>query len=99
MTPRRTLISTAACTAIAVALLRITHAGGQPTAKADLLVTNGHVYTADPAAAFVEAVAVVGNRVAAVGSASQLAAYRGPATLVIDAGRSPLAETSAENPE
>jgi hypothetical protein len=53
---------------------------------ADLIVTNAHVWTgsrADPAA---EAVAVVGDRVAAIGRASDVSVWRGPSTRVIDAG-------------
>ncbi len=53
-------------------------------APADLLLTGGHVHTVDPANPRAEAVAVRGERIAAVGSARQLDALRGPRTRVID---------------
>ena len=55
---------------------------------ADLLITNGRVYTADARTPWAEAVAVRGDRFLAVGTASDLAELRGPRTEVIDlAGR------------
>ena len=51
---------------------------------ADLILTGGHVYTGDPAAARAEAVAVRGGRIAAVGTARDIDALRGRATRVID---------------
>lgn len=76
----------AALTLIAAATWRMS-AAGQPTAPpADLLILNGRVYTADGGGSAPEAVAIRGNRVAAVGSAADLNRYRGPATQVIDAG-------------
>jgi len=55
---------------------------------ADLLITNGRVYTADARTPWAEAVAVRGDRFLAVGTASDLAELRGPRTEVVDlAGR------------
>ena len=55
---------------------------------ADLVLTGGHVHTVDPALPRAEAVAVVGERVAAVGPAGDVAAWIGPRTRVVDlAGR------------
>ena len=55
---------------------------------ADLLFTNGRVYTADARTPWAEAVAVRGERILAVGTAADLAELRGPRTEVIDlAGR------------
>ena len=60
-------------------------AQGQPAAApADLLILNGKVYPGD-GAAFQQAVAVRGNRIAAVGASDDLAKLRGPKTEVIDA--------------
>jgi predicted amidohydrolase YtcJ len=55
---------------------------------ADLVLTGGHVHTVDDAVPRAEAVAVVGERIAAVGPAGDVAAWIGPRTRVIDlAGR------------
>lgn len=53
---------------------------------ADLIVTNGRVLTMDAECPRAEAVAIVGDKIALVGSAQEVAALRGPATEVIDAG-------------
>ena len=52
---------------------------------ADILITHAKCFTADPANPRAEAVAVRGNRIAFVGSASDAEAWRGPGTRVIDA--------------
>lgn len=52
--------------------------------SADLLFTGGHVYTADPANPWAEAVAVREGRILAVGRVAGLAELRGPHTEVID---------------
>ncbi|MGH9144366.1 MAG: amidohydrolase [Vicinamibacterales bacterium] len=70
---------------IAVATWRLSAIGQPATAPADLLILNGHVYTAAAAGPASGAVAIRGNRIAAVGSAAELERYRGPATQVIDA--------------
>ncbi|MCA0454724.1 MAG: amidohydrolase [Chloroflexi bacterium] len=54
------------------------------TQSADLLITNAHVFTADAARPFVEAVAVSGNRIVLVGSAAEAQAWRGSGTRVVD---------------
>jgi len=53
--------------------------------RADLVVANAKVWTVDPARPRAEAVAIVGERIAAVGTAAEIDAWRGPATKVIDA--------------
>ena len=55
-------------------------------ALADLVLTGGHVHTVDPGRPRAEAVAVVGERIAAVGSASEIAGLIGPRTRVVDLG-------------
>ena len=50
---------------------------------ADLVLTGGHVFTADPAMPRAEAVAVAGGRIVAVGSATDLAGTIGPRTRVV----------------
>ena len=55
---------------------------------ADLVLTNGYVYTADEGRSIAEAVAVRDGEIIAVGSAAEVAAYQGPQTQTIDlAGR------------
>jgi predicted amidohydrolase YtcJ len=57
-------------------------------APADLVLTGGHVHTVDPARPRAEAIAVTGERIAAVGSAAEIAERIGPRTRLIDlAGR------------
>jgi predicted amidohydrolase YtcJ len=51
---------------------------------ADLVLTGGHVHTVDPSQPSAEAVAVVGERIAFVGTARDAAAWIGPRTRVID---------------
>ena len=53
-------------------------------AVADLVLTNGNVVTVDSNAPSAEAVAVIGDRIAEVGSAAAIAAYIGDDTEVID---------------
>jgi predicted amidohydrolase YtcJ len=69
-----------ACAALAVAGL---------TAQADppdLLLVNGKVFTADPSAPWAEAVAIRGNRIAAVGTTAAISARARANTRVVDAG-------------
>jgi hypothetical protein len=52
--------------------------------KADIILTNGKVLTVDPHNSMAEAVAVVGNRITAVGPAADIDNWRGPTTRVVD---------------
>lgn len=52
---------------------------------ADLVVLNGRVYTVDHARPRAEAIAVVGGRIRAAGSAAEIQEWIGPGTRVIDA--------------
>jgi hypothetical protein len=58
---------------------------GEPNPPADLVVLNGKVWTVDPAKPRAEAVAVVGDRIAAVGSNEEIKKWVGPNTRTIDA--------------
>jgi predicted amidohydrolase YtcJ len=53
---------------------------------ADALIVNGRVATLNPRQPGAEAIAIRGDRIIAVGSQSEIEAYRGNATRVIDAG-------------
>src|SRR5450755_2226846 len=59
-------------------------AQSKPTA--DLIITNAKVWTVDKARPTAQAVAVLGDRIVAVGSTAEIYALRGPDTKVIDAG-------------
>lgn len=54
--------------------------------RADVVLHNGKVFTADPARPWAEAVAVRGERIAAVGADAAVRALEGPGTLSIDLG-------------
>ncbi len=51
-----------------------------------LLLVNGKIWTVDPAHPEVEAVAISGNRIAAVGSSEEISRFRQPGIPVIDLG-------------
>ena len=57
--------------------------GGTPAA---LIIVNARVWTVDPARPEAEAVAVVGDRIVAVGARTDVEKWRTPTTRVIDAG-------------
>ena len=57
----------------------------QSKPSADLIVTNAKIWTSDAAKASAESVAVLGDRIVAVGSVKEVDAWRGPKTHVIDA--------------
>ncbi|MGH8221363.1 MAG: amidohydrolase [Woeseiaceae bacterium] len=58
--------------------------GDRPQAAADLVLRGGKVATVDPALGKVEALAVSGYRIAAVGSDEEIGAYIGPDTTVVE---------------
>ena len=58
----------------------------QTKPAADLIITNGKVWTVDKSLPAAQAVAVLGDRILAVGSATEIEVWRGPRTQVIDAG-------------
>jgi predicted amidohydrolase YtcJ len=60
-----------------------TASGSRP--EADLIVTNARVWTVDPQRPQAEAVAVLKDRIVAVGSRAEVEAWRGPHTQVLDA--------------
>ena len=58
----------------------------QPAAPADLVLLNGKIVTVDPALPVAQALAVHGDRIAAVGTNEQIKPSIGPATQVIELG-------------
>jgi predicted amidohydrolase YtcJ len=67
-------------------VLLVALASGAAAQPADLIITNARVWTADDGQPWAEAVAVRGERIAAVGSAEAVARQRGEDTRVVDAG-------------
>jgi hypothetical protein len=62
------------------------YANAQPKPSATLIITNAAVYTVDKQHPKAEAVAVIGDRIVALGSRADIDLWRGPKTKVIDAG-------------
>lgn len=65
-------------------LCSVSAAARQPAA--DLIITHAKVWTVDPALPNAQAVAVLRERIVAVGTDAEVAAWRGPSTRIIDAG-------------
>jgi predicted amidohydrolase YtcJ len=57
----------------------------QSKPAADLIITHANIWTVDQSRPTAEAVAVLGDRITAVGSNQEVDGWRGPKTLVIDA--------------
>jgi predicted amidohydrolase YtcJ len=58
----------------------------QARPAADVIVTDAKIWTVDPNRPKAEAVAIIGDRLVAVGSASEIDGWRGSETRVVDAG-------------
>jgi predicted amidohydrolase YtcJ len=71
-------------------LVTAMYANSQPKPSATLIITNAAVYTVDKKRPRAEAVAVIGDRIVAVGSSAEINLWRSPQTKVIDAGGRPL---------
>ena len=54
--------------------------------KADVVLRNGKIYTADPARSIGQSIAFTGNSIVAVGDDDEVTPLIGPATKVIDLG-------------
>jgi predicted amidohydrolase YtcJ len=70
----------------AVALTSGSQVVAQSKPAADLIVTHAKVWTVDRSQPKAEAIAVLGERIVAVGSSAEVGAWRGPNTRIIDAG-------------
>jgi len=70
---------------VCIALL-LARSRAQSKPAADLIVTNAKVWTVDKSVPSAQAVAVLGERIVAVGSSAEVDEWRGARTLVIDAG-------------
>jgi predicted amidohydrolase YtcJ len=60
---------------------------GQSKPVADLIITNAKIWTVDKSLPIAQAVAVLGDRIVAVGTDAEVDSWRGPKTRIIDAGR------------
>ena len=58
----------------------------QSRPSADLIITNAKIWTVDKSLPRAQAVAILGDRIVAVGSSADVDAWRGPHTHVVDAG-------------
>ena len=58
---------------------------GQSQPAASLIVTNAKVWTVDKQHPMAEAVAIIGDRIVAVGSSAEMDPWRGPQTKIVDA--------------
>lgn len=58
----------------------------QSSPAADLIITNAKIWTVDKSLPVAQAVTVIGDRIVAVGSNTDVEVWRGPHTQVIDAG-------------
>src|SRR5579863_4751174 len=72
-----------ACALILACLIASAGSEARP-ATADLILLNGRVFTADPARPYVQALAIGGGRILAVGADGAVVALAGPATRRVD---------------
>jgi hypothetical protein len=68
-----------------LALVTGLYGSAQSNPAATLIITNAAIYTVDKEHPKAEAVAVIGDRIVAVGSSAEIDLWRGPETKVIDA--------------
>lgn len=81
---KRYLFLVASCFSTLTILLAVV-CPAQTKPAAELIITNAKVWTVDPSRPTAQGVAVIGERIVAVGSLADIDAWRGPKTLVIDA--------------
>ena len=72
-------------TVLAILLLALS-LSAQSRPAADLVITHANIWTVDPSKPRAQAVAIIGDRIVAVGSDLEINAWRGPQTHVLDAG-------------
>jgi predicted amidohydrolase YtcJ len=71
---------------ISLALIMSPARSDAASVSPDLIIINASVHTMDEAQSRAEAVAVLGNRIVAVGSTAEIRALAGPKTRLVDAG-------------
>ncbi len=70
--------------ALLLSCLWIADAGAEEQGKADVVLRNGKIYTADPSRSIKQAIAFSGNTILAVGDDGDMEPLIGPATKVVD---------------
>jgi predicted amidohydrolase YtcJ len=70
---------------VVVALAFALCASSQTNPAADLIIQNARVWTVDPSQPEAQAVAILGDRIVAIGSSQQVGLWRGPDTRLVDA--------------
>ena len=70
--------------ALSPALALSLAAAGAAAQSADVVLTNGRVYTLDASRPWAEGLAITGDRIAAVGTTAEMRKLAGPRTRVID---------------
>ena len=83
MTLRQASAALFALLLVCMALAPLAQAQTRPAA--DLIVTNARIWTVDKTRPNAEALAVLGDRIVAVGSAAEVDTWHGPKTKVLDA--------------
>jgi predicted amidohydrolase YtcJ len=81
---RRTRTIGLAALIVGFSWLAACRSGGEPVTPADLILSNGAVYTLNPAQPWAQAAAVGGGRIVFVGSSAGAKKYQGEGTKVID---------------
>ena len=78
---------TLSATVVAILLMTATFStyANKTPLRADLVIVNASVHTMDKARPTAEAVAIIGNRIVALGSSKEIGKLAGPGTRVIDA--------------
>jgi predicted amidohydrolase YtcJ len=72
--------------ALLLSCLWLAGAGAEEQGKADVVLRNGKIYTADPARSIKQAIAFSGNTILVVGDDSDMEKLIGPATKVVNLG-------------
>src|SRR5246127_5400620 len=67
-------------------ILALCGAKAQSPPAADLIITHANIWTVDPAKPSAQAVAILRDRILAVGTDDQIVLWRGPQTRIFDAG-------------
>src|SRR5438105_10290007 len=70
---------------VAVGLILAFNCVGQTRPSADFIVTNANIYTVDKQHPKAEAMAIIGDRIVAVGTGAEIDLWRGPNTKTMDA--------------
>src|ERR1700722_704015 len=84
----RNIVAVCSTALVLIAIMVAAHGARRPAATepASTILVNGRIFTSNPAQPWAEAIAIRGNKIAAVGGSKDALALRGPKTNVIDLG-------------